>query len=139
MLNVDKIKLMTRLSLYEEKEKKKTMLINHYFKSDYISCHMIKSAVFFTVSCATGLLLYILYHAEDWISHIQDVDLVYLGTMSGILYLVCLSAYLILSYFVYDFRFDRAKKSLKGYHSGLKRLNHMYELSDRNRDTKREV
>ena len=45
MLNEEKIKLMTGIAMFEKKEGKKIFPLNRYFKSDYISSHLM--AAFF--------------------------------------------------------------------------------------------
>lgn len=139
MLNADKIKLMTKLSLFEEKEKSSTMLINHYFKKDYISFQMIQSAVFITLSFIAVIVLYVLYSAENWIANAQIADLVSMGSLMLVSYIACLALYLVLTYLVSSRRYERAKKNQKVYHSGLKRLNRVYEVSERSRDGNKKV
>ena len=46
MLNNEKIILMTKLSLYEQKNQKKEIKTSKYFRGDYMSLKMLKS--FFT-------------------------------------------------------------------------------------------
>lgn len=131
MLNNEKIKLMTKLSLYEEKEKKNNMRIHNFFKHDYIIYNLVKSGVYLLLSFAIIALLAFLYFVEDIVENIAVTDFAKLGSMLLILFLASLSLYMILAYFVYDSRYDRAKRNLKAYHSGLKRLNRAYELSER--------
>lgn len=131
MLNNEKIKLMTKLSLYEEKEKKKNMRINNFFKHDYIIYNLIKSGVYLLLSFGIIALLVLLYFVEDIVANIAVMDFAKIGSMLLILLLASLSLYIILAYFVYDSRYDKAKRNLKAYHSGLKRLNRTYELSER--------
>ena len=42
MINEEKVILMTRASLYEEKQKKKALKISKYFRHDYISLQLLK-------------------------------------------------------------------------------------------------
>lgn len=138
MLNVEKIKLMTNLSIYEGKEAKKNMVVNRFFKQDYISYHMIKAFVNVTISYLIIAIMYFIYKAEDLIAEIQNVDFISLGIMLVVIYLVSLTIYLTIAYLTYDKNYDTAKKNLKSYQSGLKRLNRTYELSARAGDTKKE-
>ena len=41
MINEEKVILMTRASLYEEKQKKKALKISKYFRHDYISLQLL--------------------------------------------------------------------------------------------------
>ena len=43
MLNREKVILMTKLAVYEQKEGRKEIPLSKYFKSDYIGLHLIGS------------------------------------------------------------------------------------------------
>ena len=48
MLNEERIRLMTRMAAYEEHEGKKDIAISEYFRGDYISFQLLKSAIYAT-------------------------------------------------------------------------------------------
>ena len=50
MLNNEKIILMTKLSLYEQKNQKKEIKTSKYFRGDYMSLKMLKSFLCITVA-----------------------------------------------------------------------------------------
>ena len=45
MISEDKVKLMTSIAILEKREGKHCFSINRYFRSDYISKHMILSLI----------------------------------------------------------------------------------------------
>ena len=55
MLNEERIRLMTRMAAYEEHEGKKDIAISGYFRGDYISFQLLKSAIYATVGFALAV------------------------------------------------------------------------------------
>ena len=55
MLNERKVKLMTRLTMYEKREGKHTIPMTKYFTDDFISWNMIKTVVAITFAYAPSL------------------------------------------------------------------------------------
>ena len=55
MINEEKVILMTRASLYEEKQKKKALKISKYFRHDYISVQLLAGWFFATVMLCTAV------------------------------------------------------------------------------------
>ena len=55
MLDVQKIKKMHKLAVYESGDGKKHLAISNYYRSDYIGLALIKN--FFLTTIAYGLLL----------------------------------------------------------------------------------
>ncbi|MEG0687903.1 MAG: hypothetical protein RR466_04365, partial [Hungatella sp.] len=64
MLNEDKIKLMTGISMFEKKEGKKIFPINRYFKEDYIGNHLVRGFLGYTFCWLLGVIIVLLYKLE---------------------------------------------------------------------------
>ncbi|GHU64719.1 hypothetical protein FACS189418_9210 [Clostridia bacterium] len=130
MLNPEKIKLMTKLSLYEGKGKQK-FIVQKFFKSDYIAYHLLKSLFYFTI--AFGLIIggVIFCLVETELGKFNTMRLWEIVVVIALFYLITAVPYLTVVYWVYDTRYDHRKEKVKIYQSSLKRLNHMYELSDK--------
>jgi len=139
MLNEDKIKLMTSISMFEKKEEKYIYPVRRYFKSDYISRHMLKAFFGYTFCCLLVFLLIFLYHAEDIFSMLNlDLLLEHAWTY-GIAYLVGLAVYLLITIVVYAKRYEYGVRGMKVYVAKLKRLEKRYEFQNRTRELSREV
>ena len=50
MLNEEKISLMTKLALYEQKEGKKQIPMSGYYKGDYVSLNVLNSTIIGTIA-----------------------------------------------------------------------------------------
>lgn len=127
MLNEERIKLMTRMASYEENEGRYNMSIGNYFRSDYISLQMIKSVISATLTFGIVFAVFAFYHFETVMKEIYQVDLLETGRKLLLAYVIFTGIYTVISYLVYSYRYNRAKKSLKKYYSHLQELSELYE------------
>lgn len=138
MLNEDKIKLMSGIALFEKKEGKKIFPINRYFKSDYISSHMLRSFLSYTFCFVLCVMIWLVYNIEDFFNSLNTDDLMHMGYRMGILYLIGLIVYELITFRVYSMRYERAKRGTKQYTNKLKRLFRRYEYQNKSRDLAKE-
>ena len=127
MLNEDRIELMTKMAAYESKQGKRDMSINSFFRGDYISFQVLKSALYATVGFALAVAMYILYDLEGFLTDFYKMDIEEFVKDIGVKYAIVLVIYLLVSYFIYAYRFGRAKKHIKKYLAQLKELDEMYD------------
>lgn len=134
MLNKERIRLMTRMAAYEERQGRKDIAISGYFRGDYISFQLLKSALYATVGFALAVAMYVLYNMETFLEDFYKMDMV--EFMKGILskYILVLAIYLVISYFVYSYRYHRAKKHVKQYNQLLRTLMQMLSINRKGRN-----
>ncbi len=133
MLNEERIRLMTRMAAYEEHEGKKDIAISEYFRGDYISFQLLKSAIYATVGFALAVAMYVLYNIETFLEDFYKVDTMdYLMTILKY-YCLVLAIYLVISYFVYSYRYHRAKKHVRQYNQLLRTLLQMLNINRKGR------
>lgn len=129
MLNNEKIILMTKLSLYEQKNQKKEIKSSRYFKGDYMSLKMLNSLISVTVAYLLCLVLWFMYQADRVISKLTTTGrLVALVVVLLAIYVIMVVAYMIFSYAFYSHRFRKIRKNLKEYNGDLKTLHRIQEL-----------
>ena len=133
MLNEERIRLMTRMAAYEEHEGKKDIAISGYFRGDYISFQLLKSAIYATVGFALAVAMYVLYNIETFLEDFYKMDMV--EFLKGILskYCLVLAIYLVISYFVYSYRYHKAKRHVKQYNQLLRTLLQMININRKGR------
>lgn len=131
MLNEERIRLMTQLAAYEEYEGKKDIAVHGYFRGDYISFQLLKSAIYATVGFALAVAMYVLYNLETFLEDFYKMDFV--EFLQGILsrYWLVLAVYIVISYFVYAYRYSRAKRHVRRYQQQLRILGRMYNSGRR--------
>lgn len=133
MLNEERIRLMTRMAAYEEHEGKKDIAISGYFRGDYISFQLLKSAIYATVGFILAVAMYVLYNGETFLEDFYKMD--FMEFFKGILSKYCLvmAIYLVISYFVYSYRYHKAKRHVKQYNQLLRALLQMLNINRRGR------
>jgi len=127
MLNEQRVVLMTRLAMHEKREGKENTEIGTYFRSDYISLHLIGSVICATVSFLLGLGLYVLYDSEAFVNGIYSTDIAALAGKILMYYLIFLAVYFVISYICFAVRYRKARSRLKVYFCNLRRLQLLYK------------
>lgn len=128
MLNNEKIILMTKLSLYEQKNEKSEIKSSRYFKSDYMLMKMLGSFISVTVGYILCLVLWIIFSADKMIGSMTTTGkFVGLLVILVIIYVALTVAYMIFSYAFYSHRFRKIRRNLKEYNGDLKTLHRIQE------------
>lgn len=127
MLNEKKVRLMTRMAMYESKEGKTDLEITSYQKSDYTSFETIMTVIWITIAYVIVMGIIALTFMEEIFQHMDFKGII-------IMVLAVIGSYLLLaiSYGVGAFRFYKKKyeesnKRVKIFRHDLVRLNRMYD------------
>lgn len=139
MLNEDKIKLMTNISMFENHQKKYISLVNRYFKSDYISRSLLRAFFGYTLCWVLGFLLVILYRAEEIFASMDFVTLQAQAVRYAKYFVAGLVCYLLIALIVSVRRYNRGLQDQKIYVAKLKRLEKRYEFQNRTKELGKEV
>lgn len=127
MLNIEKVKSMTKAAAYESGPEKKNIEISDYFRTDYLGLHMVKSGIAYAVSFVIIAGIWFMGKTEDIMLMLTKTDyLESLIKMLAVLFVSGLVAYEILVYCYYSYKYRNAKKSVRGYHSHLKQIHKIY-------------
>lgn len=132
MLNIEKVKSMTKAAAYESGPEKKNIEISDYFRTDYLGLHMVKSGIAYAVSFVIIAGIWFMGKTEYIMLMLTKAD--YLESLIKtliILFVAGLAAYEILVYIYYSYKYAKAKKSVKGYHSHLKQIHKFYEEQEK--------
>lgn len=132
MLNNDKIRLMTKLALYEQKEGKKNIAGGKYYRSDYVSLAMINSAIIATLAYILILGSIVLVNIETVLSVMTAFDMLELGRTVVVAYIIYMLIYLTITYIISRLRYDNIKSELKSYDNNLKELYTIYKKEEEN-------
>lgn len=133
MLNDEKIRLMTGIAMFEKREGKRIFPANRYFKRDYIGSHLLRSFFSYTLCFALCLVVWALYSMENLFSAMNLDDIGNMIWKTGSLYAAGLVLYLILTAYVYNKRYEYAKRGMRVYLAKLKRLEKKYDTQGRGR------
>ncbi len=126
MINEGRVKLMTRMAAYEQGEFRKHKPVVSFFRSDYISLQLVKTVLSTTVAYAILVGLYILYDFELFMKEIYQMDMLQFIKVVIILYLVMLGIFMLITYVVSLYQYNRSLQSTRLYYANLKKLSHIY-------------
>ncbi len=127
MINEERVILMTKMASYEKGPGKKNVAIGNYFRGDYIGFQVMNSIICATIAFAIVSGIYAFYHFEILMQEIYKMDLLDVGKSILKFYLIMVGVYGALSYIIYSYRYNKARKSLKHYYMNLRRLSQMYD------------
>lgn len=128
MLNNEKIILMTKLSLYEQKNQKKEITTGKYFKSDYMLIKMLGSFASVTVGYLLSIVLWFLYSSDHMLANMTTTgNFIGIIVILVIVYAVLCITYMVFSYAFFSHRFRKIRKNLKEYNGDLKTLHRIQE------------
>nr|WP_294658617.1 hypothetical protein [uncultured Blautia sp.] len=131
MINEEKVKIMTKLAMYEQGKGKKYLPISRYYRSDYIGLALIKNFFLVTFGYVLIVAAVAVYFGDFLLENIHKMNMITLGIYLVAGYVIVLVAYSVLTYIQYSLRYYRAKKSVREYYSQLTELNKIYAREEK--------
>lgn len=131
MLNIQKIKKMHKLAVYESGVGKKHLAISNYYRSDYIGLALIKNFFLTTIGYGLLLMIYFGYKSEYYMENIHKMNLLLLGAKIIGIYIIMMIVYTIVTYAVYSVRYSQAQKGIQEYYRGLNQIKKIYDKEER--------
>ena len=131
MLNIEKIKSMTKAAAFEHGPEKKNLDISSYYRTDYLALQMVKSGIAYTAAFLILAAIWAMSRLEELMLKISDAE--YLnGTIKVlvILFAVGLVIYEIGIWLFYSVKYEKAKKSVAEFHGHLKDIHKFYEAEE---------
>ena len=127
MLDERKVKLMTKLAMYEETQGKEDFKISEYYRKDYAGMHVICSILWITVGYVCVVALIALAGMEQLLSKMSGGMIVTLGIAVVVGYFVLVIVYAVITSHIYNEKHKQARQRVKKYNHDLTRLLKMYE------------
>ena len=129
MLNAERVKLMTQAATCYQKQEKKAMRINEFYKKDYVNYNVIKSVFAFTLAYVLIFAIIVLYNSEWMLIHTTR-GAVIVVVAAVIIYIIGAALFGAVSSSIFTKKYQNAKEDIKKYQLLLNRLNRLYELED---------
>lgn len=131
MVDEEKVKLMTRMAIYEKREGKNAIEQTSYFKRDYVNYNVLKSMIWGLIGFLLIVGLICAMNIESVVEDILDANYKSIAIM-----LACfLGGFLLCYYFItrilYSYRYDKMRHGVSNYRKGLKRLRQIYNEKDK--------
>lgn len=134
MLNEDKIRVMTKLAIYEQGKGKKVINNNKYYKKDYVGVKMLNTAITITMAYMICLALWVMYKIDYFVEEIVNIDLFNLGKKVLVIYVIVFILYMLISYAVYSMKYLKMQDMNKEYSENLKELYLIYKKEERSKN-----
>ena len=128
MLNENKVKMMTKMAIYEKNEGKKMLRTAKFFKGDYVSLAVLKSTIATTFAFIIVALMVVLCNTESIIRQINSMDYAALGKKIIVYYVLALIVYAVISGIYSAYQYDKTRSGIKKYVMRLNKLERFYNL-----------
>lgn len=126
MLDIDKVRLMTDLAVYEKKNSRTVFEINNYYRHDYIMGQLLGAFVRYLICMALCFILYLIFQAGALFYNINLSGLTSVLTDLSRYFLAGLAIYMLIAFFIASARYKRSKRGMLLYATKLKRLGRKY-------------
>lgn len=117
-----RIRLMTRIAIYEKEEGKKNAPVADYFRSDYIGLKILGAILSSTIVFCIVLGLYILCNSETLMIDFYKMDLMEEARKLVIYYAGFVASYVCVVALVFFAKYNKAVKYKRIYSKNLKKL-----------------
>lgn len=130
MLNNRKVRLMTRLAMYEQKEGREDIRLSKYFRTDYVRLQVLKTVVALTAGYLLLLLILVVYHSEYLIRNAVGLNYRAMIVQYAGIYVILLAVYCSVATVGYILHYRASRKKLAKYFRMLRRLRSIYREED---------
>ena len=127
MLDEEKIKLMTKVTIYEKNEEMDALLMSKYYKEDYVKYGCLKTMVVVTFAYWITVAVFILLRFEQVMDNLNNMDYFKIITRLMIGYVIVMAVFYLYAFIVYNFKYDKRKSGIIRYNRWLKQLYKLYE------------
>lgn len=126
MLNENKVKMMTKMAIYEKNEGKKMLRNARYYKGDYVALAALKSTITTTLAFIIIVIMIAISNTETIIKQINSMDYAVLGKKIAVYYIISLIVYAIISGVYSAYQYDKSRSGIKRYFMRLNKLERFY-------------
>lgn len=127
MVNVRKVRLMTKLAIYEKTEGKEDIKLGRYFRRDYVRLKILYNILAVTIGYLLVLLMIGAYKMEYLVKEAVNLDYAGIGKMILGIYVIVLTVYVMAAMVGYSMYYNYSRKKLAKYFRMLRLLRNMYQ------------
>ena len=127
MLDKNRIRLMTKIAVYEKEYAEEDIKITGYYKKDYSSFNTWVTLIWVTVGFALAAGLFVFCNATTILEGLTIFKLILLVAIAVGFYLILLIVYGMGAGIFYKKKHEKAKQRVKKYYRDLSRLEKMYK------------
>ena len=127
MVNMRKVRLMTKLAIYEKKEGKEDIRLGNFFRRDYVRLKNLQNIVIVTIGYLLILGMIGAYRMEYLIKEAVNLDYIGIGKLILGVYVIIITVYVMIALVGYGLYYDYSRKKLSKYFRMLRLLRSMYQ------------
>lgn len=131
MLDKRKVKLMTKLAMYEETQGKEDFKISEYYRKDYAGMHIFSSIIWVTIGYVCVAMLIVLSGFEALLESMSNSLMIMIMLIFVVGYFGTVVIFAIISSHIYNQKHKDARMRVKKYNHDLTRLLKWYEREKR--------
>ncbi len=135
MLNENKVKMMTKMAIYEKNEGKRMLKMSRYYKGDFVTLGILKSIIASTLAFAVMAIFFALCNMEKIVSEVNTMDYTLIAKKIGAYYIIFLVVFSIIAGIVNAYQYDKSRAGLKKYLSRLNKLERFYNNQNKKRNS----
>ncbi|MCI8426748.1 MAG: hypothetical protein HFJ03_04265 [Lachnospira sp.] len=135
MLNENKVKMMTKMAIYEKNEGKRMLKMSRYYKGDFVTLGILKSIIASTLAFAVMVIFFALCNMEKIVSEVNTMDYTLIAKKIGTYYIIFLVVFSIIAGIVNAYQYDKSRAGLKKYLSRLNKLERFYNNQNKKRNS----
>ena len=109
MLNEEKIRWMTKASIYEKRQGRIDLGRNEYFMGDYVRLHLLKNGISLTIAYILLAGLYAVYKIEEIFDMAANMQLGLLLKEMLLLYIILLVIYTGIGIVYYSWQYQSSR------------------------------
>lgn len=122
MVDKRRIRLMTKLAVYEQSDAKEDMKISGYYKKDYVGMKTVIGAIWATIGYVMAAVLLVLCAQEKLIENLSVQNLILLAGAVIVGYFVTLIVYCVCAGTFYGAKYTKAIQQIKKFYNHLSHL-----------------
>ena len=139
MIDEEKVKLMTKISIYEKNEEFDGLSLSQFYKEDYVKYGCLKTLVATTFAYWLCVAVYAVINFEKILGDLNHVDYFKMIRVLMLGYVSVMALFYIYAFIVYNYKYSKKRRGLVKYNRMLKKLiklagievflkNHTYKL-----------
>jgi len=128
MFDKNKVRVMTKLAIYEKKTGRYDVKLAKFFRSDYVHFHVLRTLISVTIGYALLLLMAAIYKSDYLIAEAVVLDYAGIGKAILTIYIYILVIFAVGSSIGYFIAYNVSRKRLSGYFNLLKKLKKYYKF-----------
>ena len=139
MINNRKVRLMSRLAIYEKGKGREDVRLGKYFRRDYLRLRILLNFIAVTIGYAILVAMVVGYNVEYIVKEAVHLDYISIGTKVLGGYLIVLTVYIAVTVCYNLIYYNSSRKKLAKYFRMLTRLREFYAEEEGQKNAAREI